>query len=194
MKVIVIGATGTIGVGVVAALEGRHEVVRASRGGSVKVDLDDAGSIDALFASVRDVDAVVCAAANAPLTPIERLTDEDVAAGLRSKLLGQVSLVRRALREVRDDGSITLTAGTFVDHIPGSAVGAIVNSGLEGFVRSAAPEMPRGIRLNVVSPGWIQETLDNLGLKGYQGTPMSEVAQTYAKVVEGTMRGQTLVP
>ncbi|MFG1998170.1 hypothetical protein ACGFNU_03360 [Spirillospora sp. NPDC048911] len=41
MKIIVIGATGTIGSAVAGLLEKEHEVVRASRRGPVTVDLDD---------------------------------------------------------------------------------------------------------------------------------------------------------
>jgi NAD(P)-dependent dehydrogenase (short-subunit alcohol dehydrogenase family) len=126
MKVVVVGATGTIGSAVAAALEPAHEVVRGSRSGEPRVDLAEPESIAALFASVGDVDAVVCCAASAPLTP---LSDAGFVASLEGKLLGQVQLVRDALAHVRDGGSITLTSGKIPQDTVGGAGGALVNAG-----------------------------------------------------------------
>ena len=191
MKIIVIGATGTIGAAVAAALEPRHEVVRASRHGSPAVDLEDPGSIDALLAAAGPVDAVVCCAASARMAPIDA-PDEAFLSGLHGKLLGQVALLRRALPRLRDGGSITLTAGTFNPPMAGAAFGALVNAGLEAFVRAAALELPRGPRVNAVSPGWVRETLQAMGRDG--GTPAADVARAYAEAVEGTMTGQVIRP
>ncbi|MFC7640566.1 SDR family oxidoreductase [Streptosporangium lutulentum] len=131
-------------------------MIRVSRGGTTRADLEDPASIDALFATVGEVDAVVCCAAGGRLAPLVSSSDEDFTHGLESKLLGQVRLLRRALEHVRDGGSITLTGGTFEKPTPGSAFGALVNAGLEAFVRAAAIEMPRGLRVNVISPGWVR--------------------------------------
>ncbi|HEU0178660.1 MAG TPA: short chain dehydrogenase [Blastocatellia bacterium] len=193
MKVIVIGATGIIGAAVAGALDAKHEVVRASRRGAVKVDIDDPGSIGELFESVQDVDAVVCCAASAKLAPLDSLSDDEVVISLKGKLLGQVSLARRAIKRLRDGGSITLTSGV-IPPIPGSAIGALVNAGLEGFVRAAAIEMPRGLRINVVSPGWVKETLIKLGMDSAGGTAANDVARAYLEAVEGTMQGRTIAP
>lgn len=191
MKIIVIGATGTIGGAVADELDGRHEVVRASRRGEPRVNLADRASIAALLASVPDVDAIVCCAASAPLTP---LGDDTFVSSLQGKLLGQVELVRHAIARVRDRGSITLTSGRIPEATPGSAGGALTNAGLEAFVAAAAIEMPREIRLNAVSPGWVKETLVALGMDGAQGTPASEVARAYVDAVEGTAHGRTIAP
>jgi hypothetical protein len=136
-------------------------------------------------------DAVVCCAANVPLRPLTELTDVQVLDDLRAKLLGQVALARRAARRLSADGSITLTGGTFTEPIRGSA---LVNAGLEGFVRSAAAELPRGPRINVVSPGWISETLEAMGEDGRGGTPVAVVAEAYRGLVEGDANGRTVVP
>ncbi|MFI6122686.1 hypothetical protein ACIBCU_23300 [Streptomyces sp. NPDC051064] len=101
------------------------------------------------------------------------VTDAEAADGVRGKLLGQVALVRRAVRHPRDGGSVTLTGGTFSAPLAGGSLGALINTGLEGFVRNAAPELPRNLRLNLISPGWIKETLESMGAGG---TPVSEVA------------------
>ena len=95
MKIIVIGATGTIGAAVASALAARkHEVVRASRQGDVKVDLEEQATIGALFAAVRNADAVISCAGSAVFKPFAELSDADYALGLRSKLMGQVALAR----------------------------------------------------------------------------------------------------
>lgn len=197
MKVLVIGATGTIGSAVAHALEASdtsHQVVKASRSGPVKVDLEDPSSLDALFGDLPDLDAVVCCAANGPLVDLASVTDAEFTDGVRGKLLGQVALVRRAVRHLRDGGSVTLTGGTFSAPLAGGSLGALVNTGLEGFVRNAAAELPRNLRLNLISPGWIKETLESMGADGAGGTPVSEVARAYVTVVEGTAQGLTVRP
>ena len=153
MKIIVIGATGTIGSEVVKALsQNKHEVVRASRSGEVKVNIDDPPTIRALFDKVQGVDAVICCAGNATFKPFSELTDADYELGLRSKLTGRVSVARIAKDHLREQGSIVLTTGVLAMHpMPGSASISLVNAGLEGFVRAAALEMPRGLRINAVS-------------------------------------------
>jgi NAD(P)-dependent dehydrogenase (short-subunit alcohol dehydrogenase family) len=193
MKIVVIGATGTIGGMVAQALESKHEVVRASRRGPVKIDMEDRRSIDDLFASVRDIDAVVCCAASVPLAPLAELTDEDFEASLRGKLLGQVSLARHAIEHLLDGGSITLTSG-MIPSMQGSTAGALANAGLEAFVRAASLEMPRGLRINVVCPGWVKETLTRLGMDSTPGTAARDVARAYVKCVEGAMQGETVRP
>ncbi|MFG2589495.1 short chain dehydrogenase [Streptomyces sp. NPDC048438] len=197
MKVLVIGATGTIGSAVAHALEASdtsHQVVKASRSGPVKVDLEVPSSLDALFGDLPDLDAVVCCAANGPLVDLASVTDAEFTDGVRGKLLGQVALVRRAVRHLRDGGSVTLTGGTFSAPLAGGSLGALVNTGLEGFVRNAAAELPRNLRLNLISPGWIKETLESMGADGAGGTPVSEVARAYVTVVEGTAQGLTVRP
>ncbi|MGO4616965.1 short chain dehydrogenase [Nocardia sp. 2YAB30] len=192
MKILVIGATGTIGSAVADELAVRHEVVRASRRGPVRVDMEDATTIAALFTKVGEVDGVVCCAASGRLTPLHAQSDADFWSGLEGKLVGQVNLVRRALAHLRDGGSVTLTSGQFVEPVPGSALGYLVNAGLEAFVHAAATEMPRGVRLNTVSPGWVRETLLSLGMDPAVGAPVADVVRVYVDAVEGTAHGRTI--
>ncbi len=196
MKVIVIGATGTIGAEVAKTLAAhKHQVVSASRHGGVKVDLDNVASIRALFDTVRNPDAVVCCAGNAAFKPFADLGDADYELGLRSKLMGQVALARIAKDHLRDGGSITLTAGILArEPMPGSASISLVNAGLEGFTRAAALEMPRGLRINIVSPPWVTETLVRLGMDPANGLPAAEVAKAYVAAVEGHQQGAVLEP
>jgi NAD(P)-dependent dehydrogenase (short-subunit alcohol dehydrogenase family) len=194
MKILVVGSTGTIGSAVVSALRAReHEVVGVARSTTPRVDLQDRRSIDALFALVEDVDAVVGCAGTAVFKPIDQLTDQDLVASTRDKLLGQVTLARVALRRVRDKGSITLTTGVLAQTpMTGGAAFSLVNAGVEGFARAAALEAPRGVRVNVVSPPWVAETLAAMKRDTSGGMPAAEVAKAYVAAVEGTMNGETL--
>lgn len=198
MKIILLGASGLVGRAVAAALSPRHELVPVSRRSGTKADLTDPASLDALFENSLPenniADAVVCCAANVPLRPLADLTEGQVLEDLHGKLLGQVALARRAAAHLTDGGSITLTAGTFTEPIPGSSLGALVNAGLTGFVRSAATDLARGLRINAVSPGWISETLESMGEDGSRGTPVARVAAAYAELVEGTAQGTTVIP
>ena len=189
MKIIIIGATGTIGSEVVKALlQNKHEVVRASRNGEVKVNLDDPASIRGLFDKIQGVDAVVSCAGNAAFKPFAELTDADYELGLRSKLMGQVSLARIAKDRLRDRGSIVLTTGVLAMHpMPGSASISMVNAGLEGFVRAAALEMPRGLRINAVSPPWVKETMIKFGMDPTPG----KQRQTWRKLTSRRWRGSS---
>ena len=193
MRVLVIGATGTIGRAVVEALTGRHEVIAASRQrAGLKVDLTNADSIRAMFQATGPVDAVVCAAGEARFAPLSKLSDDDFKFSLTSKLMGQVNVVRVGFEFVRDRGSLTVTSGILArTPMSGSAAVSLVNAGLEGFVRAAAGEAPRGLRVNVVSPPWLTETLQALGMDPAPGQPAAAVAQLYVRSVEGNQTGIT---
>jgi NAD(P)-dependent dehydrogenase (short-subunit alcohol dehydrogenase family) len=130
-----------------------------------------------------------------PSNPFAELTDADYELGLRSKLMGQVSLARIAKDHLRERGSITLTTGVLAMHpMSGSASITMVNAGLEGFVRAAALEMPRGLRINAVSPPWVKETMIKFGMDPTPGQAAADVAKAYVAAVEGKHQGQILDP
>lgn len=194
MKVLIVGATGTIGAAIAQALETRHEVLRASHSRSaLAVDLADRDSIKRLYARIGRVDAVVSAAGQAAFRPLLALSDADFDLGLTNKLMGQVNLVRLGVEVLADGGSFTLTSGILSRQpMPGGAAISLVNAGLEGFVRGAALDLPRGIRINAVAPGWVRETLVAMKMDPSSGVPAAQVAKTYVKSVEGSMTGQIL--
>lgn len=194
MKIVVIGATGTIGKAVADALAKRgHEVIRASRKSAVRVDIEDASTVNALFEGRKDVDAVVSCAGGAGWGPLGNLTDDDFALSLRYKLMGQVNVVRVAKDKVKDGGSITVTSGILATKpMPGSAAVSLVNAGLEGFVRAAGLEMKRGVRVNVVSPPWVKETLRSMKMDESHGLAAADVAKAYVVAVEGQNNGEVL--
>jgi len=194
MKILVIGSTGTIGSAVAQALVAHnHEVIGASRHGEVQVNLEDKASIEGLFAHVREVDAVVSCAGDGAFKPFMELTDAEYELCIRSKMMGQVNLARTASRHLRDRGSITLTAGTLARYpMRGGAAISLVNAGLEGFVRGAALEMPRGLRINVISPGWIKETMVRFGMDPAPGLSAADCARAYLRAVEGSPQGTVI--
>lgn len=132
-------------------------------------------------------------AGEAAFGTLDGLDDDDFALSVSNKLMGQVNLVRRGLDAVRKEGVFTLTGGVLSEEpMPGSAAISMVNAGVEGFVRAAALEMPRNIRINVVSPPWVEETLDAMDEDFDPSLPASAVAKSYRKSVEGTMTGTTI--
>ncbi|HJW14339.1 MAG TPA: short chain dehydrogenase [Thermoanaerobaculia bacterium] len=196
MRILVVGATGVIGSEIVRALEPDHEVLRASFGKSpIRVDLERSDSIEAMYRQTGKVDAVVSAAGQAKFAPLAELRDADFALSLRNKLMGQVNLVRLGFGSVRDSGSFTLTSGVLASSpMVGSAAISLVNAAIEGFVRAAALEAPRGIRVNAVSPPWVAETLRALGMDPTGGLPAATVARAYVESVTGPRTGAVIEP
>lgn len=194
MKIIVIGATGTIGRAVVQALSSRHQVVAVARSsGENRADIESKGSLQRLFEQLSPFDAVISAAGEARFKPLGDLSDDDFQFCLSSKLMGQVNVVRVAVGLINDGGSITLTSGVLAgEPMPGSAAISLVNAGLEGFVRAPALEAPRGIRVNIVSPPWVSETLSAMGMDPSGGMPAAEVASAYVASVEGGDTGRVI--
>jgi NAD(P)-dependent dehydrogenase (short-subunit alcohol dehydrogenase family) len=196
MRILVVGATGTIGKEVVAALEGQHEIIRASRQSEeVAVDISDPGSIRAMYEKIGQIDAVISAAGSGKFLPVAEQSDVEYDFSLRNKLMGQVNVVRYGIAHVRDGGSFTVTSG-ILNRKPmtGSAPISLVNSGLEGFMKAAAFERPRGIRFNVVSPPWVTETLVEMGMDTSMGLPAAVVAKAYVASVTGDANGAVIEP
>ena len=191
MRILVVGATGTIGKAVADALAARHEVLRASRKADVTVDITIPDSIRDMYQRVGKLDAVVSCAGSGAFKPLAALTDEDIQSTLGDKLMGQVNLVRFGVRHVNDNGVFVLTAGIFSKRpMPGVTALAMVNGALESFARAAALDLPRGIRINTISPPFIQETARAMGLPG--GLPAEENAKAYVALVEGNETGQVV--
>ena len=194
MKILLVGANGTIGRAVAAELAPRHDIVRAGRsGGDVTVDLTDEASILALYRQIGKIDAVLSAAGNMRFAPLAELTAADFAIGLNDKLMGQVNLARHAVANLTDGGSITLIGGIVAEQpIRNGASASLVNAGLEGFVRGAAIELPRGIRINLISPNVLVESMDSYGpfFRGFEPVPASRVGLAYSRSVEGAQTGQ----
>jgi NAD(P)-dependent dehydrogenase (short-subunit alcohol dehydrogenase family) len=195
MRILVVGATGTIGNAVSDALEKRdHEVLRVgSSAGELQVDIAAPASIDALYDAVGSLNAVVCAAGVAAFGAMDELTDEDFQSSIANKLMGQVDLVRRGMRAVAEGGSFTLTSGGLSQEPgPGTVVVSMVGAGVEAFARAAALDLEGRYRVNVVSPGWVAESREKAGLEPMPGIWAADLAEYYVDLVEGTQTGQIL--
>ena len=194
MKILIVGASGTIGSFVAGALAERHEIVKAgSKSGDVRVDIKDAGSIRKMFDQVGKIDAVVATAGKVHFGEFAKMTEAEFAIGLKDKLMGQVNLVLIGRDFVNDGGSFTLTSGVLShDPIRLGAGASLVNGALDSFVRAAAIELPRGLRINAISPGVLVESLPSYGpyFRGHDAVPGSRVANAYVKSVEGALTGQ----
>jgi len=195
MTIILIGAAGTIGSAIDDALSTDHTLVRVGRtSGDVHADLSAPSSIQALYNEVGLFDAVVSAAGNAAFNPLLELSDDDFDLSLSSKLMGQVNLVRHGLPHIstNKNPSFTLVSGVLSQEpMPGSAAISMVNSGIEGFARAAALEA-EGVRVNVVSPPWVSETLEAMGEDPSDGLPAATVAKAFVDSVEGDMTGKVI--
>lgn len=195
MKIVIIGATGTIGGAIAAALHGSHEIVAVSRSADEhRADITDKASLEKAFAAIGKVDAIVSAAGGAVFKPLAALSDADFEKCLHDKLMGQVNVVRVGSQYVRSGGSITITSGVLAQEpMPGAAAISLVNAGLEGFGRAAALELASDkVRVNVVSPPWVSETLVALKMDPANGLPAAEVAKSYVQSVTGDATGQII--
>ncbi|QDI92330.1 short chain dehydrogenase [Salicibibacter halophilus] len=195
MKILLVGASGTIGSKVYDRLNQNHEIIRAGRNGpDVQVDITDEASIRAMYEKTGNVDAVINASGSAGFAPITELTPEKNETAINSKLKGQINLVLLGLPYVNERGSFTLTSGVMMDDpIPQGSSAAMANGGIRSFVTSTAIEMPRGIRINSVSPNLLQESAERIGhlFAGFEPVPGDKVALAYQKSVEGMQTGQS---
>lgn len=194
MKVLVVGASGTIGAGVADALSVNHEVIRASRSSEVSVDITDPASIASMYAKVGKVDAVVSCAGKVTFKAIEEISYDEFSKSLQDKVLGQVELVRQGLDFVIDKGSFTLISGVVGrEAIHTGSAAALANGALEQFTYAASIEMPRGIRINTVSPTVLTEATGyHAYFPGFEPVSLAAVANAYIKCVEGWSTGQVL--
>jgi NAD(P)-dependent dehydrogenase (short-subunit alcohol dehydrogenase family) len=194
MKILVVGANGTIGKAVVEELKPRHEIVTSGRkSGDQNVDIGDPASIRALFETVGNVDAVVNAAGDVHFGPLLEMTPEQLQVGISHKLMGQVHLALEAAKHLNPGGSVTLIAGSLShDPVRFGASATLVNSAIEGFVRAAAIEFPPGSRINAVSPTVLCESMGAYGpfFRGTECVPAKRVALAFSKSVEGAQTGQ----
>jgi NAD(P)-dependent dehydrogenase (short-subunit alcohol dehydrogenase family) len=194
MKIVLIGANGTLGKAIAAELARRHSIVSVGRtSGDLRADMRDLESLRALFRKTGQVDGVVCAAGSVHFGPWGDLTPEKFDVGLRDKLMGQVNLVLAGQDALVDGGSFTLTSGILSeDPIRSGACASLVNGALESFVRGAAIELPRGLRINIVSPTVLLESVPVYGpyFPGYKPVFAADAALAYSKSVEGRQTGK----
>ncbi|KTD11226.1 short chain dehydrogenase [Legionella jamestowniensis] len=194
MKIIVIGASGTIGQAIVNELQPRHEIITAGFStGDIHVDITDKTSIEIMFKKIQHVDAVVLATGSVHFDDFMQMHEEEFNIGLKSKLMGQVNTVLIGRHYINDGGSFTLTSGILShDPIRSGASASMVNGALDSFVIAAAIEMPRKQRINCISPTVITESMEKYApyFRGYESVSAACVALAYSKSVEGLQTGK----
>jgi NAD(P)-dependent dehydrogenase (short-subunit alcohol dehydrogenase family) len=197
MKIIVIGAEGDIGRAACAELSMRHDIVKVGRNsGDIHADIADRASIDAMYRQAGTVDAVVSTAGSVHFGPLSEFTEDQVMLGLKDKVMGQINVVLAGLNTVNGGGSFTLTSGVLDrDPIRMGTGAATANGALGGFVVGAAIEMPRGLRLNVVSPGLLEVSEKRYGslFRGHELVSSKRVGLAFARSVEGAVTGQVII-
>jgi NAD(P)-dependent dehydrogenase (short-subunit alcohol dehydrogenase family) len=192
MKIVVVGATGTIGKAVAQLLKDKgHEVIEASRSTQPAIDIADPASIDAFYKQVGEVDAIVSAAGDAVGGSIDKLTDDQVQFSLNSKLQGQINVVRKALPYLRPNGVFVITGGFLAyKPAPQTTMYAVANSGLEGFAKAVALDLTEGRRIVIVHPPWVAETAAALGMDASPWPNAATTAEAYLAAIEGSANGQ----
>lgn len=196
MKLLIIGGNGTIGSTITEHYKANNNVIVAARtNGDVIVDIANSNSIKTMFQQVGKVDAIVCIAGEAKWAPFNELTEDDYYIGLRSKLMGQVNVVRIGKDYLNDNGSITLSTGILADDpVLKTASAAMVNGGIHSFVQAAALEIPTGTRLNVVSLGMVEAAYHKYKdyFPGHNPVPMRKVVNAYVRSIEGKTNGKVI--
>jgi len=195
MKIFIIGGAGTIGKRVTARLADKHEVIVGGRNsGDVQVDISDAPSIERALNQIGKLDAIVNVSGEAKWDRFENLSEEDFYIGIKSKLMGQVNLVRIGRNFINKGGSITLTTGILADDpVDMTTSAAMVNGGIHSFVRAVALELD-GVRVNAVSAGLVADAYEKYKdfFPGYDVVGMDKVVNGYVKSVEGKVNGQII--
>lgn len=196
MRILIVGGSGTVGKAAATELGRRHEIVRAGRtSGDLTVDVMDEASVKAMYAKLGKVDAIVTCVGHVHFGPVATMTPEQFRKGLNDKLMGQVNLVLLGMDNVNDNGSFTLTSGILDrDPVRQGANAAAVNGAIGAFVKGAAIEMPRGIRINAVSPGLLEDSAVKYDgfFPGHEPVSAARVGLAYAKSVDGALTGQVI--
>jgi pimeloyl-ACP methyl ester carboxylesterase len=171
-----------------------HEIVKVERkSGDFQVEIENRESVRKLYQAVGSFDAVAIAAGEVAFAPLSELTAEKWQFSLGSKLMGQINLVQEAIPFINEKGSFTLVSGVLNEEpIFAGVAGATVSGALEGFVRAAAVELPKGLRINVVSPTILKESEAHMGsfFPGVIPVEGWRVAQAYKRAILGVQTGR----
>lgn len=195
MKIFIIGGSGTIGRKVVSYFKENHEVIIGGRkSGDIKIDIEDSKSIEDALASIDNLDAIVNISGEAKWDKFDNLSEEDFYIGIKSKLMGQVNLVKIGKKYLNKGGSFTLTTGILADDpVDMTTSAAMVNGGINSFVKAVALELENH-RINVVSAGLVEDAFEKYKnyFPGYDPVPMQKVINGYVKSVEGKINGEII--
>ena len=197
MKIIIVGATGTMGMHLTNAFEKEHEIIRvASKGGDIEADITSTESIENMFKQVGAFDALISTAGPTYVGTWKNLTDKEFRKGVEGKMMGQINLVLIGQHYINPKGSFTLITGALThDPQKNFANASAVNGAVEGFVRAAAIELENGIRINAVSPTVIENSPHYFPyFPGDIPVTMQQLEYGFRKSVFGANTGQVIKP
>ncbi len=195
MKIVIVGASGTIGKQIVSAFEKEHEIISVgSKSGDLQADITDPASIENMFRQLKSFDALVSATGAAYFGPWEQTTDKEYRIGVNSKLMGQVNLVLIGQHYVNPGGSFTLTSGILAhDPVRGGSNASMVNGAINSFVKAASVELKNAVRINAISPNVVEDSPAYFPFfPGEIPVAMKEVTAAYVKSVLGAATGKIL--
>ncbi len=200
LRILLVGASGVLGKAVASELSPRHDILSAgSKTGDIRIDIADPASIEAGLKAAGRLDAVACAAGSVNWPPLSTIKPSPLAQspyslGFENKVMGQVNLALAARDHLNDRGSITLIAGVLSQTpIASGSSASMVNAAVEAFAMAAAIEMPRGIRINAVSPTVFEESMPDFGpfFRGFDPVPVARAARGFSRSIEGLETGKT---
>lgn len=197
MKIIIIGATGTMGKYLSTAFEKEHEIIRVGSGsGDFQVDITAVESIENLFRQVGSFDALISTAGPTHVGPWKKMTDKEFRKGIEGKMMGQINLVLIGQHYINPKGSFTLiTGGLTYEPQLNFANASAANGAVEGFIRAAAIELDNGIRINAVSPTVIEDSPQYFSyFPGEIPVTMKQLEYGFRKSVFGANTGQIIKP
>ena len=195
MKIIIVGASGTLGKKITQDLQKDHEVIKVgTKTGDIQADITDPDSIKRMFEKIGSFDALVCAAGGGHFGPLNKMTDADFRKGVNSKMMGQINLVLIGQHYINPKGSFTLITGVLSDDPVRNSVNlSAINSAVNGFVKAAALELENGVRINAVSPGVVEDSPQLFeAFPGHKPVSMERVVYAYRKSVLGHITGQVI--
>ena len=196
MKVLIVGGNGTIGKKVKNRFSENHEVIVAGRSsGDVQVDIASSNSIATMLEATGKVDAFINVAGDAKWDKFDNLSEDDFYIGIKSKMMGQVNLVRLGKEYLNPGGSITLTTGILADDpVDMTTSAAMVNGAIQSFTKAVALELENGIRVNCVSADLVEDAYEKYKdyFPGNTPVPMHKVVDAYVKCALGKINGEIL--
>lgn len=195
MKIIIVGASGTMGKHLENAFKNEHKICTAgSKSGDFHVDITDASSITHFFEAIGPFDALISTAGPTHIGPWKQMSDKDFRKGIEGKMMGQINLVLIGQHYINAKGSFTLITGALA-HDPqlNFSNASAANGAVESFVRAAAIELEHGIRINAVSPTVIENSPKYFEyFPGDIPVTMKQLEYAFRKSVFGAKTGQII--
>lgn len=196
MRILIIGGNGTIGKTVTDYFSNENEVIVAGRNsGDFRIDIADSESIEKGLEQIGKIDSIICIAGEAKWADFNDLSEDDYYIGLKSKLMGQVNLVRIGRNYLNPNSSITLSTGILADDpVVKTTSAAMVNGGIHSFVQAVALEIENGVRVNAVSLGMVEDAYEKYKdyFPGHNPVPMRKVVNAYVRSVMGKGNGEII--